>query len=101
MKLNVKAFTVTSTVFFRALSFLMVGITNLVWSGYGSTFLQVVASIYPGYHAETCVRDIAVGTLYALVDGAFCLHLQPGRRGQGKPCMRSRRGPRFTDDNGE
>lgn len=70
MKLNVKAFTVTSGAFW-ALTFLMVGITNLVWSGYGSTFLQVVASIYPGYHAETCVRDIAVGTLYALVDGTI------------------------------
>ena len=70
MRLNVKAFTVTSGVFW-ALSFLMVSITNLVWSGYGTAFLQVVASIYPGYHAEACVRDIVAGTLYALVDGAI------------------------------
>ena len=70
MRLNVKAFTVTSGVFW-ALSFLMVGITNLVWSGYGSAFLQVVASIYPGYHGEASIRDIVAGTLYALVDGAI------------------------------
>jgi hypothetical protein len=69
MRLNVKAFIVTSGVFW-ALTFLMVTITNLVWSGYGTAFLQVVASIYPGYHGESCVRDIVAGTLYALVDGA-------------------------------
>ena len=70
MKMNVKAFAATSGVFW-ALTFLMVGITNLVWSGYGSAFLQVVASIYPGYHAEATVRDIVAGTLYALLDGAI------------------------------
>ena len=70
MRLNVRAFTVTFGVFW-AFSLLMVSITNLVWSGYGSAFLQVVASIYPGYHAEASVRDIVAGTLYALVDGAI------------------------------
>ena len=70
MRLSVKAFTVNFGVFW-ALSFLMVSITNLVWSGYGLAFLQVVASIYPGYHAEASVRDILAGTLYALVNGAI------------------------------
>ena len=33
--------------------------------------MQVIASIYPGYYAEGCVRDIMAGTLYALCRGAI------------------------------
>ena len=50
---------------------LMVGVTNLIWPGYGNTFLQLVASIYPGYDATRSVGAVIVGTLYALVDGAI------------------------------
>jgi hypothetical protein len=56
MRLSAKAFAATSGAFW-ALSSLMVGITNLACSGYRSAFLQVVASIYPGYHAEACVTS--------------------------------------------
>jgi hypothetical protein len=56
MRLNAKAFAATSGAFW-ALSSLMVGITNLAWSGHRSTFLQGVLSIYPGYHAEACVTS--------------------------------------------
>jgi hypothetical protein len=34
-------------------------------------FLQVVASIYPGYDATRSIGVVIVGTLYALVDGAI------------------------------
>lgn len=69
MKLNVKAFMLTFGVFW-ALALLLPGLGSLIWSGYGSAWMQVVASVYPGYHASGSVGDLLVGTLYALVDGA-------------------------------
>ena len=69
MKLDVKAFVVTAGIFWAA-AIGITGIANLVWCGYGSAFLQMFASIYPGYQAAGTVGDLIVGTLYALVDGA-------------------------------
>jgi hypothetical protein len=54
------------------LALLLVGAANLIWSGYGVVFLQLMASIYPGYHAAGSLGDLIVGILYALVDGAIC-----------------------------
>lgn len=69
MKLNLKALALAAGILWAA-AVLLVGIGNLIWSGYGATFLQCVASIYPGYHASRSLGDLIVGTLYALVDGA-------------------------------
>ena len=71
MKLNIKALALTAGILW-ALALLLVGAANLMWSGYGVVFLQLMASIYPGYHATGSVGDLIVGTLYALVDGAIC-----------------------------
>ena len=71
MKLNIKALALTAGILW-ALALLLVGAANLMWSGYGVVFLQLMASIYPGYHAAGSVGDLIVGTLYALVDGAIC-----------------------------
>ena len=35
------------------------------------TFLQAMASVYPGYYASGSFGDLVVGTLYAFVDGAI------------------------------
>jgi len=70
MKLNVKALALTAGILW-ALAVLFVGAVNLIWSGYGRAFLQLMASIYPGYHAAGSPGDLIVGTLYALVDGAI------------------------------
>jgi hypothetical protein len=70
MKLNVKALALSAGILW-ALVVLFVGVVNLIWSEYGMGFLQVVASIYPGYHATSSIGDVIVGTLYALVDGAI------------------------------
>ena len=70
MKLNLKALVLTAGVVWAG-SVLIVGVTNLIWPGYGATFLQLVASIYPGYDATASVGAVIVGTLYALVDGAI------------------------------
>jgi len=68
MKLNVKALSLTVGVLWAAGVFL-VGIGNLAWPEYGVAFLQVIASIYPGYDAARSFGAVIVGTLYALVDG--------------------------------
>lgn len=71
MKLNLKALALTAGILW-ALAIFITGIANLIWSGYGLVFLQTMASIYPGYDAERTIGAVIVGTLYALVDGAFC-----------------------------
>jgi hypothetical protein len=71
MKLNLKALAFTSGIIW-ALAVFITGIANLIWSGYGLAFLQVMASIYPGYEVTRSFSAVIVGTLYALVDGAIC-----------------------------
>jgi ABC-type phosphate transport system permease subunit len=71
MRLNLKAITITAGIIW-ALAIFLVGIMNLIWSGYGNAFLQVIASLYPGFDAERSIGDVIVGTVYALVDGAAC-----------------------------
>ncbi len=71
MKLNVMALTFTAGILW-ALAVLLVGVANLIWPQYGSAFLQMLASIYPGYQATSSFGAVIVGTLYALVDGAIC-----------------------------
>jgi hypothetical protein len=71
MKLNLKALAFTSGIIW-ALAVFITGIANLIWSGYGLAFLQVMASIYPGYEVTQSFGAVVVGTLYALVDGAIC-----------------------------
>jgi len=71
MKLNLKALSITAGIL-TAAAILVTGIANLVWSGYGTPFLQMMASIYPGYHASGTIGDLIAGTLYGLVDGLVC-----------------------------
>jgi hypothetical protein len=49
---------------------LAVAAANLVWPSYGIAFLELAASIYPGYHAGSGISSVVTGTLYAAVDGA-------------------------------
>jgi hypothetical protein len=69
MKLNLKAFALSVGILWAVVVFL-VGVLNLIWSGYGVAFLQLMASIYPGYDATSSIGAVIVGSLYALVDGA-------------------------------
>jgi hypothetical protein len=70
MRLNVKALMLAVAVFW-ALVVLLIGLTNLIWPQYGTMFLQVIASVYPGYNVTRSVGDLIAGTLYALVDGGI------------------------------
>ena len=50
---------------------LVIGVGNLIFPPYGQSFLQAIASVYPGYHASPSVFAVTVGTLYGAVDGAI------------------------------
>jgi len=70
MRFNILALTLTFGVFWGA-SILVVGAANLIWPGYGRAFLEMAASMYPGYHPGPTIGSLITGTLYGLVDGAI------------------------------
>jgi hypothetical protein len=70
MKLNVKAMAFGIGIVWGA-AVLLTGIANLLWTGYGTIFLQCMASVYPGYKASGSVGDLIIGVAYAVVDGGI------------------------------
>ena len=68
MKLSIKAMAITSAILWGAAVFLT-ALLNRFFPHYGEAFLQMVASIYPGYTVGGMKMGI-VGTLYAALDGA-------------------------------
>ena len=66
MQLNAKAFALTAGLIWAVGLFLVI-LPNLIWSGYGVAFLDMVDSIYPGFHRGTAIGLIVV-PLYAFVD---------------------------------
>ncbi len=70
MKLNIKALTFSLAILWGGSVFL-VGLANLVWPPYAASFLNLLASFYPGYHASGSFGDLVVGALYAVLDGAI------------------------------
>jgi len=70
MKLDIKAFTFTAGILW-GLAMFLVGIAHFIWSGYGSAFLEVMASLYPGYDATPTIDSVILGTLYGFLDGAI------------------------------
>ena len=51
-------------------SVLLIGLANLSAPEYGREFLELLASVYPGYTAERTFESVLIGTGYALVKGA-------------------------------
>ncbi len=70
MALNTKALTLTAAILWGG-CFLLVGLANLVFPPYGDAWLQLGASIYPGYHGPAGFGSVLVVTLYAVLDGAI------------------------------
>ena len=68
-RLDAKALAYASAALCGGSTFL-VGLVNLSSPRYGRDFLEVLASIYPGYTAERTLESVLVGTGYALIDGA-------------------------------
>lgn len=68
MRLSLKALAIALGLVWGAGVFL-VGVAHLLWPGYGGAFLDLIASLYPGYHVGG-FATVVVGTLYAALDGA-------------------------------
>jgi hypothetical protein len=69
-RINVKALALTGGVLWGG-AVLLVGVCHYIWPGYGLTFLQVLDSIYPGYHAVPSLEQALIAAGYALLDGAI------------------------------
>ncbi len=69
MRLSVIGMALAGAILWGVFGLFLVGLANLAWKGYGQSFLDVMASIYPGYRATPSFGQVIVGTLYALVDG--------------------------------
>jgi hypothetical protein len=50
---------------------LFVGLMNLASPTYGMGFLQVMSSVYPFFHASRTLRDVVIGAVDGLIDGAI------------------------------
>ena len=70
MKLDVKTVAVVLALSWGILGMFLTGLGNLIWPGYGQAFLDVMASLYPGYRATASLGQVIIGTLYGVVDGA-------------------------------
>ena len=68
MRLDIKALGFTFGIAWGG-AMLFVGIANLMWLDYGSGFLELVASLYPGYAATASIGQVIIGTLYGFADG--------------------------------
>ncbi|MCU0693799.1 MAG: hypothetical protein MUF54_20620 [Polyangiaceae bacterium] len=69
MRLSVVALASTAGVFWGG-AILVVALANLIWPSYGRAFLELTASLYPGYQPGSGWGSVITGTLYGLVDGA-------------------------------
>ena len=69
MKLSVKGMAWAGALLWGGGVF-VTALTNYSRASYGLSFLNVIDSIYPGYHAATGMASVLTGTGYALFDGA-------------------------------
>jgi hypothetical protein len=70
MKINITALALTAGLFWGATIFIVAS-AGVIWPGYGRAFLELVASLYPGYHPGPAFGSVVTGTLYSLVDGTI------------------------------
>ena len=69
MKLALRPLVIACAVLWGGSVFL-VALANLLWPPYAAEFLKLLASIYPGYGADSTFGGMLNVTLYALIDGA-------------------------------
>lgn len=70
MKFNITALALTAGLIWGG-AMLVVTAANLIWPGYGQSFLDVIASIYPGFRPGAGVSSVIVGSIYGFVDSAI------------------------------
>jgi hypothetical protein len=71
MKLSVKGLAIAMGLIWGVLAMFVIGVANLVWPPYARAFLDIMASVYPGYTGAPTFGQVIVGSLYGLVDGAI------------------------------
>ena len=70
MKLNIKALALAAAILW-GVAILLVSIANMMYPDYAVKFLEVMASIYPGYQPFTGFTSVTIGTIYGFVDAAI------------------------------
>lgn len=68
MKFNAVGLAMTCAILWGASMFLM-GLANMIWSGYGQEFVKFMASVYPGYQGPNNFLHVVIGTAYGIADG--------------------------------
>jgi hypothetical protein len=71
MKLSIRGMAISLALIWGVLVMFGVGLANLIWPSYGQGFLEVMASLYPGYSGPAGFGQVVVGTLYGAVDAAI------------------------------
>lgn len=70
MRLHTTALSLTAGLIW-GMAIFFVAAVSLIWPNYGHAFLELTASIYPGYHPSSSIGSVIIGTLYGFVDGAI------------------------------
>lgn len=70
MASSVKALATTAGVLWGG-ALLTVGLARLLKPSYGSRFMSVIASVYPGYRDRSTVGNALLAGLYGFVDAAI------------------------------
>ncbi len=70
MRFKLVAFSLTVGIIWGS-AILLVAAANMIWPGYGQLFLELTASIYPGYQPGTGIGSVITGSVYGLVDGTI------------------------------
>lgn len=69
MRLSMKGMIAAAALLWGG-AILFVGLLNLAMPAYGMSFLQMISSVYPWFHASRSFGDVIIGTIDALIDGA-------------------------------
>ena len=70
MRINVIALSATAALFWSA-AILVVASANLIWPTYGRAFLELAASMYPGYHPSPAIGSIITADTAPKVTGSL------------------------------
>ena len=70
MKLSIKAMAITFGLLWGA-AMLIISTINMFRPDYAIDFLNIIASVYPGYEAGEGLKSVIIGTLYAVFDAAI------------------------------
>jgi len=70
MKLSVKGLAFTAAIIWGA-ALLIMGGANIIFPGYATNFLEVMGSVYPGYHPSTGISSVILGSMYGIVDAGI------------------------------